>query len=254
MIRILIVDDEPLARRFIRRMLQREEGVEVVGECGDGRAAVAAVGELSPDLLFLDVQMPEMDGFAVLEELGPARRPLVVFTTAYEQYAVRAFEAHALDYLLKPFDEARFARSLEHARERLRDRRGEGERQQVDALLDHVRRRPAHLDRLMVRAGARIVFLKVESIDWIEADDKYVHLHAGPVSHMVRQAISAMEEQLDPEKFLRIHRSAIVNVARIRELRPLFSGEYGVTLEGGAELTLSRNYKDRLFRLLGRPL
>ena len=254
MIRILVVDDEPLARRFIRRMLEREEDAEVVGECGDGRAAVTAVAERSPDLVFLDVQMPEMDGFAVLEELGPARRPLVVFTTAYEQYAIRAFEAHALDYLLKPFDEARFARSLAHARERLRDRRGEEERLQVDALLDHVRRRPAHLDRLMVRAGARIVFLKVDTIDWVEADDKYVHLHAGPVSHMVRQTISSMEEQLDPEKFLRIHRSAIVNVARIRELRPLFSGEYGVILEGGTELTLSRNYKDRLFGLLGRPL
>ena len=254
MIRIVVVDDEPLARRFIRRMLEREEGVEVVGECGDGRAAVAAARELSLDLVFLDVQMPEMDGFAALEELGPESRPLVVFTTAYEQYAVRAFEAHALDYLLKPFDEARFARSLAHARERLHGRRGEDERQQLDALLDHVRRKPAHLDRLMVRAGARIVFLKVESIDWIEADDKYVHLHAGPVSHMVRQTISAMEEQLDPEKFLRIHRSAVVNVARIKELRPLFSGEYGVILEGGTELTLSRNYKDRLFRLLGRPL
>ena len=254
-IKILIVDDEPLARRFIRRMLEREDGVEIVGECGDGRAAVAAVGERPPDLVFLDVQMPEMDGFAVLEELGPARRPLVVFTTAYEQYAVRAFEAHALDYLLKPFDEARFARSLAHARERLRGRRGgDEERQQVDALLDHVRRRPAHLERLMVRAGARIVFLKVDAIDWVEADDKYVHLHAGPVSHMVRQTISSMEEQLDPEKFLRIHRSAIVNVARIRELRPLFSGEYDVILEGGTALTLSRNYKDRLFRLLGRPL
>jgi two-component system LytT family response regulator len=254
MIRILIVDDEPLARRFIRRMLGREEGVEVVGECGDGRAAVAAVRELSPDLVFLDVQMPEMDGFAALEEFAPEGRPLVIFTTAYEQYAIRAFEAHALDYLLKPFDEARFARSLAHARERLRGPRGEDERRQVDALLEHVRRRPPHLERLMVRAGARIVFLKVDSIDWIEADDKYVHLHAGPVSHMVRQTISSMEEQLDPEKFLRIHRSAIVNVARIKELRPLFSGEYGVVLEGGAELTLSRNYKDRLFRLLGRPL
>jgi len=254
MIRILIVDDEPLARRFIRRMLAREGDVEVVGECGDGRAAVAAVRELSPDLVFLDVQMPEMDGFAALEELGPEGRPLVVFTTAYEQYAVRAFEAHALDYLLKPFDEARFARSMAHARERLRGRGGEDERGQVDALLDHVRRRPAHLERLMVRAGARIVFLKVDAIDWIEADDKYVHLHAGPVSHMVRQTISSMEEQLDPEQFLRIHRSAVVNVARIRELRPLFSGEYGVILEGGTELTLSRNYKDRLFRLLGRPL
>jgi two-component system LytT family response regulator len=254
MIRALIVDDEPLARRFIRRMLEREDGVEIVGEYGDGRAAVAAVGELSPDLLFLDVQMPEMDGFSVLEQLDAARRPLVIFTTAYEQYAIRAFEAHALDYLLKPFDEARFTRSLSYARERLRGRRDEDERRQVDALLDHVRRRPAHLERLMVRAGARILFLKVESIDWIEADDKYVHLHAGPVSHMVRQTISSMEEQLDPEKFLRIHRSAVVNVARIRELRPLFSGEYGVILEGGTELTLSRNYKDRLFRLLGRPL
>jgi len=253
-IRVLIVDDEPLARKFIRRMLDEEDDVEVVGECGSGREAVAAVRAHAPDLLFLDVQMPEMDGFAALEALGLEHLPLVVFTTAYEQYAVRAFEAHALDYLLKPFDRARFARALSHARERLRERQGGGERVQLAALLDHVKRRPAHLERLMVRADGRIIFLNVEDVDWIEADDKYVRLHVGRVSHMARQTLAAVEEQLDPERFLRIHRSAVVNVARIRELQPLFSGEYRVVLEGGTKLTLSRNYKDRLFRLLGRPL
>jgi two-component system, LytTR family, response regulator len=200
------------------------------------------------------VQMPEMDGFAVLESLGVERLPLVIFTTAYEQYAIRAFEAHALDYLLKPFDEARFAQALTRARGRLRERRAEGERRQVAALLDHVKRRPAHLDRLMVKSGARIIFLKVEAIDWIEADDKYVRLHAGPATHLVRQTLSAMEEQLDPDKFLRIHRSAVVNVERIKELQPLFGGEHRVILDGGTALTLSRNYKEKLFRLLGRPL
>ena len=253
-IRILIVDDEPLARLFIRRMLEQEDGVEVVGECGNGREAVAWVREHAPDLVFLDVQMPEMDGFTALETLGVEHLPLVVFTTAYEQYAIRAFETHAIDYLLKPFDQVRFAKSMSHARERLRERQSEGERLQVAALLDHVKNRPAHLDRLLVRAGARIIFLKVEAVEWIEADDKYVHLHAGPVSHMVRQTLGAMEEQLDPNKFLRIHRSAIVNVERIKELHPLFGGEYSVIMEDGTELPLSRSYKDRLFRLLGRPL
>ncbi|HEX8354234.1 MAG TPA: LytTR family DNA-binding domain-containing protein [Pyrinomonadaceae bacterium] len=253
-LRVLIVDDEPLARKFIRRMLEQEAAVDVVGECESGREAVAAVREHAPDLVFLDVQMPEMDGFAALETLGVEHLPLVVFTTAYEQYAIRAFEAHALDYLLKPFDQTRFARAMSHARERLRERQGGGESTQVAALLDHVRRRPAHLERLMLRADGRIIFLKLEAVDWIEADDKYVCLHVGPASHVVRQTLGAVEEQLDPDRFMRIHRSAIVNVGRIKELHPLFSGEHRVVMEDGTVLTLSRNYKDKLFRLLGRPL
>ena len=254
MVRVLIVDDEPLARKFIRRCLAREEGVEIVAECGNGMEAVASVKEHMPDLIFLDVQMPEMDGFTVLETIGVERLPLVIFTTAFEKYAIRAFEAHALDYLLKPFDQPRFSKAMSHALERLRARQYEEEHLQITALLNHVKRKPAYLDRLMVKADGRIIFLKVEAIDWIEADGKYLHLHAGRTSYMVRQTLSGIEAQLDPFVFLRIHRSAIVNVEHIKELHPLFSGEYRIILEGGTELALSRNYKDKLFERLGKPL
>ena len=253
-IRILIVDDEPLARDFIRLMLEQEQGVEVIGECGNGREAVSAIREERPDVVFLDVQMPEMDGFTVLEALGAEATPPVVFTTAYEQYAIRAFETHAIDYLLKPFDPERFGKAMRHVRERLRGRWHDEDRRRVAALLDHVRGRPEYLDRLPVKGRGRITFLKVDAIDWIEADDKYVHLHTGDSSHMVRQPLGAMEGQLDPKKFLRVSRSAIVNVEHIKELRPLFTGEHVIVLEDGTELTLSRNYKERLFERLGKPL
>ncbi|HEX8352502.1 MAG TPA: LytTR family DNA-binding domain-containing protein [Pyrinomonadaceae bacterium] len=254
-IRVLIVDDEPLARKYIRRMLEDSADVEVVGESGDGRGAALALRELAPDLVFLDVQMPEADGFAVVEAVGVERMPPVIFVTAYEEYAVRAFEIHALDYLLKPFDRARFERAMGHARVRLRGpRREEEERGQLGALVRHVRARPEHLSRLLVKSAGRIISLKVEVIDWIEADDKYVRLHAGKVSHMVRQTLSAMEAQLDPKAFVRIHRSALVNVERVAELRPTFGGEFHVLLEDGTRLTLSRNYRERLFDRLGRPM
>jgi two-component system LytT family response regulator len=251
---VLIVDDEPPARRLIRRMLKDDGEVEVLGECGNGRAAVAMINELRPDLVFLDVQMPEMDGFAVLENLAPDCLPAIVFTTAYERYAIRAFELHALDYLLKPFDQVRFKKTLSHAQHRLRNRQAEGERQQIAALIENVKTQPAYLSRLIIKSQGHLMFLHTADIDWVEADDKYVNLHAGKTSRMVRQTLSAMEAQLDPQKFLRIHRSAIVNVDRIKELHALFAGEHVVILENGTRLTLSRNYKQRLFELLGKPL
>ena len=254
-IRVLIVDDEPLARRFIRRMLKDDQEVSIIGECKNGLEAVAAIREKSPDLLFLDVQMPELDGFMVLETLGLENAPQVIFVTAYEQYAIRAFEIHALDYLLKPFDQARFNKALGHAKERLTvSPQDETERRQLTALLENIKQRPKFLERLIIKADGRIIFLKTEEIDWLEADDKYVHLHVGKTSHMVRQTLSGMEAQLDPEKFLRIHRSTIVNLERIKELQALFGGEHTVILNDGTELTLSRNYKDKLFELLGKPL
>jgi two-component system LytT family response regulator len=246
LIRILIVDDEPLARELIRRMLENDPEVEIAGECRNGSEAVAAIIELKPDLVFLDVQMPKMNGITALETLGVERMPQVIFTTAYEQYAIQAFEFHALDYLLKPFDHARFNRALKHAKAQLRNSSTEIERRQVAALLESIKQKPEYLDRLVIKAGGRILFLKTEEIDWIEAEDKYVHLHAGKSSHMVRQTLSALEAQLDPKKFVRIHRSTIVNVERIKELRPLFSGDHMVVLLDGTELTLSRYYKDRL--------
>ena len=251
----LIVDDEPLARKFIRRMLEGDHSVEVVGECGNGREAVAAILEMKPDLVFLDVQMPEMDGFAVVETLGLENLPNIVFVTAYEQYAVRAFEIHALDYLLKPFDQPRFERAVKHAREKIADQHEtRSERTQIAALLENVKQKPRFLGRLAVKAGGRILFLKAEEIDWIQADDKYVHIHTGNKSYLVRQALSAMETQLDPQRFVRVHRSAIVNIERIKELQPMFTGEYTITMENGTRLALSRSYKNKLFELFGDPL
>jgi two-component system LytT family response regulator len=253
-IRALIADDEALARKFIRRMLKDDHDVEIVGECSNGKETVAMIRKQNPDIVFLDVQMPEMDGFAVLESIGIERLPEIIFATAYEQYAIRAFELHALDYLLKPFDQARFKDAIKHAKERFRSERQNEGRMQISALLESIKNKPQHLDRVMIKSGGRITFLSIDEINWIEADDKYVHLHTTKISPMVRQTLSAMETQLDPKKFRRIHRSAIVNVERIKELQPLFSGEYSIHLEDGTKLTLSRNYKDKLFDLLGKPL
>jgi two-component system, LytTR family, response regulator len=253
-IRALIADDEALARKFIRRMLKDDHDVEIVGECSNGKETVATIRKQNPDIVFLDVQMPEMDGFAVLESIGIERLPEIIFATAYEQYAIRAFELHALDYLLKPFDQARFKDAIKHAKERVRSERQNDGRMQISALLESIKNKPQYLDRVMIKSGGRITFLSIDEINWIEADDKYVHLHTAKISPMVRQTLSAMETQLDPTKFRRIHRSAIINVKRIKELQPLFSGEYSIHLEDGTMLTLSRNYKNKLFELLGRPL
>jgi two-component system, LytTR family, response regulator len=253
-IRALIVDDEPLARKFIRRMLKDERDIEVVGEAGNGKDAVATITKHNPDIVFLDVQMPEMDGFAVLESIQADKMPEIIFTTAYEQYAIRAFELHALDYLLKPFDHARFKDAIKHAKDRFRSEHQQEGRLQIGALLESIRNKPEYLERIVIKAGGRITFLNTREINWIEADDKYVHLHTDNVNPMVRQTLSAMEAQLDPKKFRRIHRSTVVNIERIKELQPLFNGEHCVHLMDGTKLTLSRNYKDKLFQLLGKPL
>jgi two-component system LytT family response regulator len=235
-------------------MLKDDRDFEVIGECSNGKETVAMIRKESPDVVFLDVQMPEMDGLAVLESIGIERLPEIIFTTAYEQYAIRAFELHALDYLLKPFDQARFKDAIKYAKERFRSERQNDGRMQISALLENIKNKPQYLERLVIKAGGRITFLPTNEINWIEADDKYVHLHTSKARPMVRQTLSAMEAQLDPAKFRRVHRSAIVNVERIAELQPLFSGEYSILLQDGTRLTLSRNYKDKLFDLLGKPL
>jgi two-component system, LytTR family, response regulator len=232
-VRALIVDDEPLARDRIRDLLASDAEVEVAGECGDGVAAVEAIRALGPDLVFLDVQMPERGGFDVVAEIGTDRMPVVVFVTAYDDYALKAFEAHALDYILKPFDEARFRGALARAKAHVRAARGT---------------RPRFLTRLMVKSGDRFVFVKDDEIDWIEADGNYVRLHATGGEHLLRETIRGLEARLDPERFLRIHRSTIVNLDRVREIHPLFHGEYRVVLSDGTKLTLSRGYRDRLSR------
>ena len=253
-IRVVIADDELLARKFIRRMLKQDAEVEIVAECSNGADAVVAIRKETPDLVFLDVQMPEMDGFAVLDAVRLDHLPEIVFTTAYESYAIRAFELHALDYLLKPFDQVRFKAALKYAKERFQSQHEEDKRLQVGTLLESIRAQQEYLDRIIIRADGRITFLQTREIDWLEADDKYVHLHTGKGARMVRQTLSAMESQLDPKKFLRVHRSTMVNVDRIKELQPLFNGEHSIILEDGTRLTLSRKYKDKLFELLGRPL
>ena len=251
----LIVDDEPLARKFLRRMLEKHSSVEIVAECGNGREAVTSILEVKPRLVFLDVQMPEMDGFTTLETLGAANLPQIVFVTAYEQYAIRAFEIHALDYLLKPFDQPRFDKAMARVEEKFADReQTQTEKKQITALLENVARKSPYLERLVVKTGGRIIFLKTAEIDWIQADDKYVHLHTSGKSHLVRQTLGALEAQLDPQKFVRIHRSAIVNIERIKELQPMFAGDHTVVLENNTKLTLSRNYKNKLFEILGNPL
>ena len=253
-VRVLIADDELLARKFIRRMLKQDPEVEIVGECSNGAEAVATIRNEKPDLVFLDVQMPEMNGFAVLDAVKLDHLPEIIFTTAYEAYAVRAFELHALDYLLKPFDQARFKAALRYAKERFHSQENEEKRLQIGTLLESIRAQKQYLDRIIIRADGRITFLQTREIDWLEADDKYVHLHSGKGTRMVRQTLSALESQLDPRKFLRVHRSTMVNVDRIKELQPLFNGEHSLVLEDGTRLTLSRKYKDKLFELLGRPL
>ena len=253
-LRTLIADDELLARKFIRRMLRQDPEVEILAECGNGADAVAMIRKEKPDLVFLDVQMPEMNGFAVLDAVKLDHLPEIIFTTAYESYAIRAFELHALDYLLKPFDQVRFKAALQYAKERFHSRQEDENQLQIGTLLESIRAQQQYLDRVIIRADGRITFLQTREIDWLEADDKYVHLHTGNGTRMVRQTLSAMEEQLDPRKFVRVHRSAMVNTDRIKELQPLFNGEHSLVLEDGTRLTLSRKYKDKLFELLGKPL
>jgi two-component system LytT family response regulator len=249
-IRALVVDDEPLARRRICKMLARDGEVETVGECADAYEALAAVEEHAPDLIFLDVQMPELDGFDVLERLGARPRPLVIFVTAYDSYALRAFEVSAVDYLLKPFDRKRFAKALERAKSRLASERGGELTARTLALLEELKAQTHHLTRLMIKSGGRAFFLKVEEVDWVEAEGKYVRLHVGRESHLVREAIGSLEAQLDPKKFLRVHRSTIVNVDRVRELQPWFHQDYKIILHDGTELTLSRSCRKKLADLL----
>jgi two-component system LytT family response regulator len=250
-IRTLIVDDEPLARQRLRTLLDAEADIELVGECADGPQAVAALEEQRPDLLFLDVQMPGLDGFGVLEAVGGKPLPAIIFVTAYDRYALRAFEVHALDYLLKPFDRERFRKALDRARAQLHKDQGADASQKLLALLEGVKETRKPVERLVVKSGSRVSFVRVEEIDWIEAAGNYVRLHVGGDIHLLRETMNRLEGRLDAGQFKRIHRSTIVNVERIQELHPSFHGDYIVRLRGGHELTLSRGYRDRLQELLG---
>jgi two-component system LytT family response regulator len=253
-IKVLVADDEPLARERLSGLLSQEPDIEVVGQARDGEEAVTAIHDDSPDLVFLDVQMPQMSGFDVIEAVGSDKMPLVVFVTAYDQHALKAFQVRALDYLLKPFDRERFKDALGRARKQLeRDENGDLGRRLL-ALVKDLRRDQPKSDRLVVKSGGRLFFLRTDEIDWVEAAGNYVRLHVGPGSHLLRETMNAIEGRLDPEKFFRIHRSRIVNMERIQELQPWLNGEYAVLLRTGTRLTLSRGYREKLQDRLGRAI
>lgn len=267
-IRALIVDDESLAREALLVMLNGDPEMEVVAECRNGKEAVTAIREQSPDVVFLDIQMPEMDGFQVVEEVGATRMPVTVFVTAYDKHALRAFEAHALDYVLKPFDHDRFDAVLRRAKTSVRQRRLGEISESLFAVLqdmnlktgespagtDEIKPdRSTHkepLERVVIKSGGRIYFLKVEEIDWVEGAGDYLSLHSGSQTHLIRETMGNFHAKLDPQKFLRIHRSTIVNVERIKDIRALYKGEYLITLTSGIGLKASRGYRHELQQLL----
>jgi two-component system LytT family response regulator len=268
-IRTIIVDDEPLARRGLELRLAAFDDFHVVGQCANGREAVEAVAAHSPDLMFLDIEMPGIDGFEVLRRIPQSSMPMVVFVTAFDRYAIDAFDAHALDYLLKPLVDERFERTMAHVRDQFQQRRSAKHREQLVALLASITG-AGQLDAeqliaggisglpkrfpeiLPIRLGRETLRLPVASIDWVDAAGDYMCVHAGGRTHVVRATMKQFEERLDPADFQRIHRSTIVNIRRIRKLKPHTNGEYFLTLDGGHELKLSRSYRDRLERILGR--
>jgi len=242
-IRTLVVDDEPVARARMLSLLQNEPDIEVIGECESGSEAISRIEHASPDLVFLDIQMPQMDGLQLARALGE-RMPAVVFVTAYDEYALRAFEVHALDYVLKPFSAERFKSALTHARQHLSKQRTTGAHE-----APRERR-----ERLVIKSSGRIYFVRTHDIDWCEAAGNYVRLHVGAQTHLVRGTMGYIESQLDSTQFVRVHRSTIVNVDRIQELRSSFNGEYIITLHDKTRLTLSRGYRDGLQTKLGKAL
>ena len=263
-IKTLVVDDEPLARRNLRVLLEADPEVELVGEASGGAEALALISEHSPDLVFLDVQMPEMDGFGVLERLEAERLPVVIFVTAFDRYALKAFDFHALDYLLKPFDDSRFEKALARAKQQLAQSELKDLSRRLISLLED--RGAAHADeaeasahpdkparyqtRFLIKSAGRVSFIRSDEVDWIEADDYYVKLHVKGRGHLLRETMNDIEARLDPETFVRIHRSSIVNLERVRELRQLFGGDYTVVLQDGTQLKLSRARRERLESLL----
>lgn len=255
-LRVLIVDDEPPARRKLERFLRRDERVHIVGEAEDGEAAVLQIEKLSPDLVLLDIQMPRLNGFEVLEAIGEDR-PQIIFTTAFDQYAIAAFEVRALDYLLKPFDEDRLGEALNRAIEERRT--GDPTAQKIDDLLKELRRQHPVLRRIPIKTPGRIIFIDTNEIDWIESEEKYVRLHTGKRSYLHRMTLTHLEERLDPAVFIRVHRRQIVNVSAVRELQAISHGDYSIILHSGEQIPLGRTFREHFLEAFsaapssGRP-
>jgi two-component system LytT family response regulator len=243
--KVLIVDDERLSRQRLRRLLAFEPECEIVGECENGNEALAALSRERPDILFLDVQMPELDGFDVVRAIEDSHL-LTIFISAFDEHALKAFEVHAFDYLLKPFDRRRFRESLNRAKSHLMRDRSEPQDERLRALFEQFTSNRRTPDRIAVRTNGRVVFVKIDDVDWIEASDNYVCLHCGKDTHVLRETMGQIESRLDPARFLRVHRSAIVNLDRIKELQPWFRGDYRVVLRDGTELTLTKSHRDKL--------
>jgi two-component system LytT family response regulator len=252
--RVLVVDDEPLARERLRTLLREEPGFEMVGEAVDGTSGAESIRALAPDLVFLDVQMPGADGFDVIDAVGADKMPFVVFVTAYDRYALRAFDVHAVDYLLKPFDRERFRQALGHAQAQLDRNGGSDLERRLTAIVQDLKPAKARADRFVVKSGGRIFFVRTGDIDWIEAAGNYVKLHVGNDSYLIRETMNSIEAKLSPDMFVRVHRCHIVNIEQVRELQPWFNGEYVVFLKNGTRLTLSRGYRERLQERIGRGI
>lgn len=262
-IRALIVDDEPAARNGIRRLLKYDPDIVVVGEARNGREAVRALEQDGIDLVFLDIQMPDLDGFGVVGVVGTQQMPAIVFVTAFDRHALHAFEVHALDYLLKPFSDERFHEAVERAKTSVRHGRLGDVSRKLAALLNEaggvtagISSAPSggYVQRLVVKGSGRVVLVSVRDIDWVEAEKDYMRLHVSKQEHVIRDSMKNLERQLDPGRFVRIHRSTIVNIERVRELQPMFKGEYVVVLQDGTELKLSRGYRDHLEAMLGQRI
>jgi two-component system LytT family response regulator len=261
-IRVVIVDDEPAARRGVRLLLERDGSVDIVGEASGGAEAAELIAREKPELAFLDVQMPGCDGFQALAKVGVAAAPAVVFVTAYDEHALRAFEVNAVDYLLKPYDDLRFGAALQRAKDEVRRRQSDTVNTRLHQLLDYLQSSPNPAtvveentsDRILIKSSGEIFFLKAEEIDWIEAEGDYMKFHVGGRAHLMRETMARLESRLDPKRFIRIHRSTIVNIDRLRKLSPSFAGEYAVILHDGTKLKLSRGYHERIATLLKQSL
>jgi two-component system, LytTR family, response regulator len=241
---VLIVDDEPLARDRIRELLKSDRELVISGEARNGAEAIQAITAQAPDIVFLDVQMPDMDGFEVLKSLQVKQMPLIIFVTAFDQHAIRAFDVNAIDYLMKPFDRSRFAIAVDRAKDRLKHPANKNDTSRLVKLLEELNSRPSYLERFAIKTGEKVLFVRAVDVDSIEAEGNYVRLKTGDTSHLLRDTINNIESQVDPRMFVRIHRCTIVNMNRVKELQTWSRGEYRVVLHNGASYTLSRGYRE----------